>query len=105
MQYSISSHKMNGYQPDYDMRLAMNNFDRAVFHAFPYTTVTVEHFMYGANLDMVTVIVGDEPKTEYGHFNVTAKSVHFNGHTCSHETYAIFDQLTLNDDCHKGGLI
>ena len=61
----------------------------------------IEHFYYGSSLIMSSVrLVGGS----YGHFNITANRVSFNGHTCSTEEHKLFTELTYRDELFNGKL-
>lgn len=61
----------------------------------------IEHFYYGDRLDMVTIWLYGK---HYGDFNLTAKRVSFNGHTCTWWELYLFEALTWNDECYNGML-
>lgn len=93
--------KTNGYIVGEKLKEMIKRFENAVEKLFGASVIKIEHFYYGDKLDMLTVKLDNK---HYGHFNITAKRVSFNGHTCSSEEYAKFEMLTFNDECFNGKL-
>lgn len=91
--------KTNGYKAE-DLQEMIQIFHKATETIFG--ECTIKHFYYGDRLDMISVIL---PNHDYGHFNLTAKRVSFNGHTCSMDNYYKFAQLTFNDELFDGRLM
>ena len=58
----------------------------------------IDHFYYGDKLDMVLVMLMDG---NYGYFSITENHIGFNGHTCTHEEYLIFEKSTENSKFDK----
>lgn len=98
----ITKTKTNGYEPSAEMMRVLYSFEEAVDRVFgtnhEQTDVTIEHFYYGANVDMLTVSV---PGRGYGHYSLTERFVHFNGHTCREEDFSKFASLSWNDDIYE----
>lgn len=94
--------KTNGYNIGTELKAMITRFENAVKKLFGCHAIEVEHFYYGDNLDMVTVKLVNG---NYGDFNLTAKRVSFNGHTCSLAERKTFEMLTYNDECYNGKLL
>ena len=93
--------KTNGYEIGAELKAMIERFESAVAKLFGSHAIEIEHFYYGDKLDMLTVRLSNK---HYGHFNITAKRVSFNGHTCSFEELDKFEMLTFNDECFNGKL-
>ena len=87
--------KTNGYKAE-GLQELIKIFNKAAENLFG--ECTVEHFYYGDLLDMISITL---PNRHYGQFNLTAKRVSFNGHTCTDEEYNKFTQMTFNDDLYE----
>ena len=94
--------KTNGYEIGKELQAMIERFDRAVEKLFGDEVKAIEHFYYGDKLDMLTVRLHGK---SYGQFNITAKRVSFNGHTCRMDEYKRFEMLTYNDECFNGKLM
>ena len=84
--------KTNGYKAD-ELQELIKVFNTATEKLFG--DCHIEHFYYGDSLDMISVRLSNN---NYGHFNLSAKRVSFNGHDCSKDEFNKFIQLTYNDD-------
>lgn len=94
--------KTNGYEVSKKIEEMIKRFENAVAKLFGDNVKSIEHFYYGDKLDMLTVKLNNK---YYGQFNLTAKRVSFNGHTCSFEDLKKFEMLTYNDECYNGKLL
>ena len=90
--------KTNGYKAE-GLQEMIRIFNKAAETLFG--ECTIEHFYYGDRLDMISITL---PNRNYGHFNLTANRVSFNGHTCSCDEGVRFEMLTFNDELYKGNL-
>lgn len=90
-----TKYKTNGYRAE-GLQNMIQIFNKAAQNLFG--DCMIEHFYYGDSLDMITVIL---PNRNYAYFNLSAKRVSFNGHTCTIEEYDKFSQLTYNDDIYE----
>ena len=93
--------KHNGYRPGEDLKRVIEKFNEAAYILFGEKIDRIEHFYYGDRLDMVTVWLYGK---SYGHFNLTANRVSFNGNTCMIWEFDRFAALTWNDECFDGML-
>ena len=94
--------KTNGYEISKELKVMINRFNNAVAKLFGDNVKSIEHFYYGDKLDMLTVKLKNK---HYGQFNLSAKRVSFNGHSCSFEEYEKFGLLTYNDELYSGKLL
>lgn len=93
--------KTNGYRIGEDLKRVIDKFNHAAYILFGEKIDRIEHFYYGDRLDMVTIWLYGK---HYGDFNLTAKRVSFNGHTCTWWELYLFEALTWNDECYNGML-
>ena len=91
--------KTNGYKAE-GLQEMISKFEKVAGHLFQ--DCTVRHFYYGDHLDMVDIIL---ESGSYGQFNLTAKRVSFNGHTCTTEEHGKFTMMTHNDELYDGKLL
>lgn len=94
--------KTNGYGISKELEAMIERFNNAVAKLFGDNVKSIEHFYYGDKLDMLTVKLNNK---HYGQFNLSAKRVSFNGHSCSFEEYEKFEMLTYNDELYNGKLL
>lgn len=94
--------KTNGYEISKELKTMIDRFNSAVVKLFGSRVKSIEHFYYGDKLDMLTVKLNNK---SYGQFNLSAKRVSFNGHTCSFAEYETFGMLTYNDELYNGKLL
>lgn len=95
------STKTNGYKAE-KLQNMISRFDKAVKILWKREAVTVEHFYYGDDCDMVTI------RTEkgYAHFNITQKRVALTGFSASNNVeYNLFKEITYRDGCFTGNLL
>lgn len=92
----------NGYMVGAKLEEMIKRFENAVSKLFGSHAIKIEHFYYGDKLDMLTVKLKNK---HYGQFNLTAKRVSFNGHSCSFAELETFEMLTYNDECYNGKLL
>ena len=92
--------KTNGYTISEELNAVIEQFEKVASERLS-NIKKIEHFYYGDKLSMSDIYLEGG---HYGQFNITAKRVSFNGHTCSHEERAIFESLTWNDELFKGRL-
>lgn len=93
--------KTNGYKAE-KLQNMIHRFDKAVKILWERGTVTVEHFYYGDDIDMVTI----HTEKGYAHFNITQKRVALNGLSASDDIeYNLFKELTYRDGCYTGNLL
>ena len=91
--------KTNGYRAETILDM-ISKFDKAAARLFP--GCPVRHYYYGDYLDMADVVL---PNGDYGHFNVTAKRVSFNGHCGDGENIRKMESMTYNDELFNGKLL
>lgn len=92
--------KTNGYEAK-ELQNFIKLFDKAVVNQFG-EDVTISHFYYGDNVDMVDVILSNG---HYACYNIYKNGVHMSGYTFSKEEAPIFESLTYNDECYNGKLM
>lgn len=93
--------KTNGYKAE-KLQNMISRFDKAVKILWKRGTVTVEHFYYGDECDMVTI----HTEKGYAHFNITQKRVALNGFSASDDVeYNLFKEITYRDECYSGNLL
>lgn len=92
----------NGYAIDSKLTAIKEKFEEVAEKLFGDEVKEINHFYYGDKLIMSDIKLNDR---HYGQFNLTAKRVSFNGHTCTSEQYDKFALLTLNDELFKGKLL
>jgi hypothetical protein len=92
----------NGYAIGSKLTEIKEKFEEATRKLFGDEVKEINHFYYGDKLIMSDIKLNDK---HYGQFNLTAKRVSFNGHTCTFEQYDKFSLLTLNDELFKGKLL
>jgi len=90
--------KDNGYKAT-GIQKMVSTFNTAAEKLFG--DCEIEHFYYGDELSMATIRL---PNGNYGHYNITANRVSFNGYTASVDNYLRMTELTYNDECYKGYL-
>lgn len=93
--------KTNGYRIGEDLKRVIDKFNDAAYILFGDRIVFIEHFYYGDRIDMVTIYLHGG---SYADFNLTAKRVSFNGHSCLSCEFNRFEALTWNDECYNGML-
>lgn len=92
----------NGYKAE-GLQDMLATFNRAAEKLLGAENIKlIEHFYYGDNLSMTDIVLQDR---HYGQYGITAKGVHFNGHTCTNEEYRLLRTLTHDDPCHPGKLL
>lgn len=94
--------KTNGYKAETLQRM-IAKFEKAAEILFP--GCKVRHFYYGDHLDMADIILGEEPGSDYGYFNITEKRVSFNSHCGNAENIRKFESMTYRDECFDGKLM
>lgn len=94
--------KTNGYRINDGLTTTLTRWENASASAFGNDLKEIEEFFYGDRLIMASIRL---TSGDYGHFNVTERRISFNSHTCSHEIYNTFSQLTMNDELFPGGLV
>lgn len=89
--------KSNGYELTENHKKVLKVWEEKAFELLEVDYIS--EFYYGDKLVMATIKLTDG---HYGDFNITEKSISFNGHTCTNEQHSIFTKLTWNDECYKG---
>lgn len=92
--------KSNGYEISEELERVVTQFNEKAYERL--AVKEIEHFYYGESLVMTTVRLAFN--NHYGHFNITANRVAFNGHTCTMEERKLFESLTWNDELYRGTL-
>lgn len=94
----------NGYKAE-KLQNMIARFNKAVKILWPGAigkTVTIEHFYYGDDLDMVTIRTAGG----YAHFNLTQKRVALTGLSAADNfEYNLFKEMTYRDGYYKGNLL
>lgn len=91
----------NGYKAE-KLQNMISRFNKAVKVLWKREAVTVEHFYYGDDCDMITI----RTENGYAHFNLTQKRVSLNGLSAStNEEYNLFKELTYRDGYYVGNLL
>ena len=94
----------NGYKAE-ALQGMIARFNKAVKILWPGAIgkgVTVQHFYYGDDVDMITIwTVGG-----YAHFNLTQNRVALNGLSAADNfEYNLFKEMTYRDGYYKGNLL
>ena len=94
----------NGYKAE-KLQGMIARFNKAVKILWPGAIgkgVTVQHFYYGDDVDMITIrTVGG-----YAHFNLTQKRVSLTGLSAADNfEYNLFKEMTYRDGYYKGNLL
>lgn len=94
----------NGYKAE-ALQGMIARFNKAVKILWPGAIgkgVTVQHFYYGDDVDMITIrTVGG-----YAHFNLTQKRVALTGLSAADNfEYNLFKEMTYRDGYYKGNLL
>ena len=93
--------KTNGYKAE-KLQNMISRFNKAVKLLWKHETVTVEHFYYGDECDMITI----HTENGYAHFNLTQKRVALTGLSASNDVeYNLFKELTYRDGFYTGNLL
>ena len=88
--------KTNGYEITEKHKALIEKWENFIYE---YMDVAfIDHFYYGDKLDMAMVKLMDG---NYGYFSITENRIGFNGHTCTHEEYLIFEKSTENSKFDK----
>lgn len=100
MQNIKISTKTNGYKAE-KLQNMISRFNKAVKLLWKREAVTVEHFYYGDDVDMVTI----HTEKGYANFNITQKRVALNGLSAVNDVeFNLFKELTYRDECYTGNI-
>lgn len=95
----IESVKTNGFTLDEKAAKLLDVWEEYLYSRLPVREFTIFYWSDTCAFADVRLSNG-----HYGSFNIYLTGVHFNGHTCNNEEYAVFKQATYNDDCYSGRL-
>lgn len=94
--------KSNGYEISEELKNVIARFEEVAVERFGEESIEkIEHFYYGDKLSMTDIRLTND--RHYGNFNITGKSVHLCGLTCTKEESNILASLCWNDECYKQG--
>lgn len=96
--------KTNGYKAE-KLQGMISRFNKAVkilWHGPIGKDVTVEHFYYGDDCDMIRI----KTATGYACYNLTQKRVSLGSLTANDEVeFNLFKEMTYRDGCYQGNLL
>lgn len=98
----ITNRQTNGYRLNKKAIANINQWREYLTEKFNDHIKRFDIFYWSSSIAFCDVHLNNG---HYGQFVINGKSVHFNGHTASHEEYRIFTKATKNDECYKGELI
>lgn len=79
--------KTNGYEITKKHKVLIEKWENFIYE---YLDVAfIDHFYYGDKLDMALVMLMNG---NYGYFSITENCIGFNGYTCEHHEYLIFEK-------------
>lgn len=79
--------KTNGYEITKKHKALIEKWENFIYE---YLDVAfIDHFYYGDKLDMALVMLMNG---NYGYFSITENCIGFNGYTCEHHEYLIFEK-------------
>lgn len=94
--------KSNGYELSEEHKKVLTHFEQESIKRLGKDNIEkIYHFFYGDKLSMTDIKLTNK---DYCNYNITSKSVHLCGHTCTQEEFRIFQTLCWNDECYPGNL-